>query len=133
MSKRFVLDASALSLYFAGREEVKRLVDDAYSGRIKLFMCEVNIAEFLYSCAKVLGWEAALARHSLLRNSPIEVVGVDEKLTVEAARLKLKHAGKLSLADCYLVALARLRKATVVTADSSIREVAETPIALIPL
>jgi hypothetical protein len=59
-------------------------VDDAYSGRIKLFMCEVNIAEFLYSCAKVLGWEAALARHSLLRNSPIEVVGVDEKLTVEA-------------------------------------------------
>jgi hypothetical protein len=33
VSKRFVLDASALSLYFAGREEVKRLVDGAYSGR----------------------------------------------------------------------------------------------------
>jgi predicted nucleic acid-binding protein len=70
-------------------------------------MCEVNVAKFLYSCAKVLGWEAA--------------------------RLKLKHAGKLSLADYYLVALAKLRKATAVTADSSIREVAEAPVALIPL
>ncbi len=87
----------------------------------------MNVAEFLYSCAKALGWEAAPTRRSRLRSGPTEVIGVDKRA------LKLKHSGKLSLADCYLVALAKLRKATVVTADSSIREVAEAPVALIPL
>jgi len=129
VSRRYVLDASALSLYFAGREEVKRLVDGAYSGKVKLFMCEVNVAEFLYSCAKVLRFGQALAVEEWSDRSRRR----RRELTVEAARLKLKHAGKLSLADCYLVALAKLRKATVVTADSSIREVAEAPVALIPL
>jgi len=133
LSRRYVLDASALSLYFAGSREVKQLVDSAYSGRVKLFMCEVNVAEFLYNCARVLGWEAALARHALVRSSPIEVVGVDEELTVEAARLKLRRAGKLSLADSYLVALAKLRKATVVIADAGINEIGEVPVVLVPL
>jgi len=101
---------------------VKRLVDSAYSGKIELQICEVNVAEFLYNCARVLGWEAALTRHALVRNSPIKVVGVNEKLTVEAAKLKLKRSRKLSQADSYLVALAKLRKAAVATADASIRE-----------
>jgi predicted nucleic acid-binding protein len=133
LSRRYALDAGALSLFFAGREEVKLIIDGAYSGEVKLLMCEVNVAEFLYNCARVLGWEAALARHALVRNSPIEIVGVDEKLTVVAARLKLRHARKLSLADCYLLALAKLQKAAVVTADASLKEVSEAPVVLVPI
>ncbi|RLF17287.1 MAG: PIN domain nuclease, partial [Thermoprotei archaeon] len=70
------------------------------------------IAEFLYNHAEVFGWEAALVRNNLLRNSPVTIVGVDEDLTIRAAKLKLKYYDVLSLADCYLIALAKRNKAT---------------------
>ena len=131
MRRSYVLDAGVLALYFAGREDAKMYVDAAYSGGARVLMCEVNVAEFLYNYARVFGWEAALVKHALLRSSPIAIVGVNEKLTVEAARLKLRHYGRLSLADCYLLALAKLAKATVVTTDGAIEEVGEAPAVLL--
>lgn len=119
--RRLVLDAGVLALYFAGREDAKRIIDDVYEGRAEAYMSEINVAEFLYNYARVFGWEAALARHSLIRDSPIRIVGVDEALTLEAARLKLRYYNTLSLADCYLVALARQKRAHIVTTDSTIK------------
>ena len=119
-----------LALYFAGYEEAKRCIDLAYSGE-KVYMCEVNVAEFLYNYARVFGWDAALVKHALIRNSPLVVKEIDETLTVEAARLKLKYYDKLSLADCYLIALAKQLKSSVVTTDSRVKEVMEAPTRLI--
>jgi len=127
---RYVLDAGVLALYFAGYEEAKRYIDLAYSGE-KVYMCEVNVAEFLYNYARVFGWDAALVKHALIRNSPLVVKEIDETLTVEAARLKLKYYDKLSLADCYLIALAKQLKSSVVTTDSRVKEVMEAPTRLI--
>ncbi len=133
MKRKYVLDAGVLALYFAGRRDAKAYIDAAYTGRADVFMCEVNVAEFLYNYARVFGWEAALTKHALLRNSPITIVSADESLTVKAAELKLRHYEKLSLADCYLLALAGLVKGTVVTTDSRIEDVAEVPVVLLPL
>ncbi|RLI23386.1 DNA-binding protein [Candidatus Bathyarchaeota archaeon] len=130
MRGRYVLDAGVLALYFAGYEEAKRYIDLAYSGE-KVYMCEVNVAEFLYNYARVFGWDAALVKHALIRNSPLVVKEIDETLTVEAARLKLKYYDKLSLADCYLIALAKQLKSSVVTTDSRVKEVMEAPTRLI--
>jgi len=127
---RYVLDAGVLALYFAGYEEAKRYIDLAYSGE-KVYMCEVNVTEFLYNYARVFGWDAALVKHALIRNSPLVVKEIDEALTVEAARLKLKYYDKLSLADCYLFALAKQLKSSVVTTDSRVKEVMEAPTRLI--
>ena len=44
---RFVFESSAVSLYFAGRKEVERFIEDAYRGRNQLYMYEINVAEFL--------------------------------------------------------------------------------------
>ena len=71
MRKRYVIDAGALALYFAGSKDVKYFIDEVYSGRAEAFMCEVNVAEFLYNYARVFGWESALVKHALLRNSSI--------------------------------------------------------------
>ena len=131
MRKKYVLDAGVLALYFAGSKKAKEYIDALYEERIKAFMCEVNVADFLYNYARVFGWEAALVKHSLLRNSPITIVGVDESLTVEAARLKLKYYKRLSLADCYLIALARQREAEIVTTDVDVKEVNEVPTVLL--
>jgi len=131
LRKKYVLDAGVLALYFAGSKKAKEYIDALYEERIKAFMCEVNVADFLYNYARVFGWEAALVKHSLLRNSPITIVGVDESLTVEAARLKLKYYKRLSLADCYLIALARQREAEIVTTDVDVKEVNEVPTVLL--
>lgn len=96
-------------------------------------MCEINVAEFLYNYSKVFGWEAALVKHSLLLSSPIRIVGIDEGLTMEAAKLKLKHYKTLSLADCYLIALAKRVNATIVTTDHSVKNVSEVPTILLPM
>ena len=122
-----------LALYFAGSREARKYIDEVYSGRAEAFMCEVNVAEFLYNYARVFGWESALIKHALLRNSPIAVVGVDEFLTTEAAKLKLKYYGRLSLADCYLIALAKQKKADIITTDKDVEKVKEVPTLLLPL
>ena len=112
---------------------MRKYIDMVYEGRVEAFMCEVNVAEFLYNYARVFGWDAALVKHSLLRSSPIKIVGVDEELTIEAAKLKLKYYNTLSLADCYLIALAKRSRATIVTTDRSIRSVDEAPTALLAI
>lgn len=129
--KKYVFDAGVLALYFAGRQDAKKFVDEVYGGKAKAYMCEVNVAEFLYNYARVFGWEAALVKHSLLRESPITIVEVGEELTVAAAKLKLKYYNLLSLADCYLIALAKLYKATIITTDSRVKEVREAPTILL--
>ncbi len=133
MRKRYVLDAGVLALYFAGRRDARKYIDMVYEGRVEAFMCEINVAEFLYNYARVFGWDAALVKHSLLRSSPIKIVGVDEELTIKAAKLKLKYYNTLSLADCYLIALAKRSRATIVTTDRSIRSVNEAPTTLLAI
>ena len=133
MRKRYVLDAGVLALYFAGREDARKYIDAVYEGKAEAFMCEINVAEFLYNYARIFGWEAALAKHSLLRSSPIKIVGIDEELTIEAAKLKLRHYNVLSLADCYLIALAKKRNATIVTTDSYVKNIARIPTVLLSL
>jgi predicted nucleic acid-binding protein len=49
-------------------------------------------------------------------------VGVDEKLAVEAAKIKHKYYSVLSLADAFLIALVKQSKATIVTTDHSVKK-----------
>ena len=133
MKRRYVLDAGVLALYFAGSRDARKYIDMVYEGVAEAFMCEINVAEFLYNYARVFGWDAALAKHSLLRNSPVNIVDIDEDLTIEASKLKLKYYNTLSLADCYLIALAKQNKATIVTTDQNIKKAGEAPTTLIPI
>ncbi len=133
LKKKYVLDAGVLALYFAGRKDAKKYIDIIYEGEAEALMCEINVAEFLYNYARVFGWDAALVKHTLLRNSPITIVSIDEDLTLEAAKLKLKYYNILSLADCYLIALAKQNKATIITTDHNIKNVNEAPTILLPI
>jgi len=125
LSRSYVFDAGFIALYFAGREDTRKYVDEIYEKTSKAYICEINLAEFLYNYARVFGWEAALVKNKLLRNSPIEIIGVNEDLTLSTAKIKLKYYEKLSLADCYLVALAKKLKATILTTDSTLRDIEE--------
>jgi len=122
LKKKYVLDSGILPLYFAGRSDVGKFINDIYKGLAEGYMCEINVTEFLYNYARVFDWDAAVTKNRLLRTSPIRIVGVDENMSLEAAKLKLKRLTKLSLADCYLIALAKQLRATILTTDSTIQE-----------
>ncbi|MCD6195297.1 MAG: type II toxin-antitoxin system VapC family toxin [Staphylothermus sp.] len=133
MKKKYVLDAGILALYFAGNKSVKKYIDNVYDGQIDVYMLEINLAEFLYNYARIFGWNAALVKHSLVRNSPIKIIGLNEELTTEAAKLKIKYYNTLSLADCYLIAFAKKYKAKIITTDHVVKNVNEAPTILIPI
>ena len=119
-----VLDTHALLAYLRrepGYEIVKALFVAAARGEMQLLMCCVNAGEALYmtwrkgSPAK---FDELLA---LLPELPIEIRDADMVLTTEAARFKATH--KMSYADCFAAALAKLHGAEIVTGDPEFRAV----------
>lgn len=118
----YVLDASALTAYFekeSGYETVQTLLTHAAAGRGTLFMSSVNWGEVYYVASREHGQEAAETIARLIESFPVEVVSVDVTIARQAARYKAAH--KMSYADCFAAAVAKLQKATLVTGDHEFR------------
>jgi predicted nucleic acid-binding protein len=86
------------------------------------YTCETNIAEFYNKTCERLGREAAEARHTSIRHSKIVVLAVDSRLTHVAGKLKCTERGKVSLADAYVVAAAKMLGGTLITTDQRLSE-----------
>jgi len=123
MKKKYVIDAGALALYFAGDFKVRKYFDEILAREADAYLCEVNLAEFYYKTVEKLGEEVADIRYESVRNSPIRQVPAAGDLTREAAKIKLKYRGKISLADAYLIALALQTRAIALTTDSVVKEI----------
>ena len=113
-----VLDSFALLTFLrgeAGDEKVVRLLERAGLRDEPLHMTEVNYAEVKYIVVRKDGtdrWEE-IARE--LPALPIEFHPVTRALAEIAADFKARY--KLSLADAFAAALAKERKAELVTGD----------------
>lgn len=116
--KRVVLDASAVMAFFedrAGAEKVEELIGLAVSGKRGLLMSVVNWGEVYYATWHERGREAAQKTLAEIAQLPIEIVEADLELTKLAAEFRAQH--KLPYADCFAAALARDRKASLITTD----------------
>jgi len=117
-----VLDTHALLVFFErepGFEEVKSLFARALEEGNDLLMTSVNFGEVYYIVLRECGKEKAEAIEKITQTLPIEIVDVDVQLAKEAA--KLKAAKKISYADCFAAALAKLHKGEVVTGDKEFK------------
>jgi len=123
VKSRYVIDAGALALYFAGDQRVKKYFDEILQGASEGYLCEVNLAEFYYKTAEKLGVDAADIRYEAIRASPIKQVPVKGELTREAAKVKLRYGGKVSLADAFLIALARWVGGVALTTDPVVKSI----------
>ncbi len=85
----------------------------------------MNLAEFYCKTGKKLGLETAENWYLQIRRSTIEVVSPNEETTRKAARLKIKHRRRLSLADCFALAATNQLDASIITTDSQIKKVGE--------
>jgi ribonuclease VapC len=119
-----VLDSYALLAYFrdeAGAETVEKLLNKAATGNKPLHMTEVNYAEVKYMLLRKDGPAAWAAAAEVLAGLPIEFHPANRPLANLAADFKARHP--LSLADAFAAALAKEKKAELVTGDPEFKAV----------
>jgi predicted nucleic acid-binding protein len=120
--KAVVLDASALlALLFdePGAEKIENLFNQAAEADKPMFIAAVNWAEVLYKMQRKQGAKGFEGARHFELTMPLDVVPVDRELAEAAAHLKNDHA--LGLADAFAAALAKSKKAELVTADTDFK------------
>ncbi len=113
-----VLDSFALLAYLRdeeGAERVQQLLERASRKGGSLLMTELNYAEVKYITLRKQGVGAWRQVQDALVTLPLEFVPVDREIADLAADFKSKLS--LSLADACAAALAKNRKAELVTGD----------------
>lgn len=122
--KPVVLDASALlALLFdePGAEKIENLFNQAAEADKPMFIAAVNWAEVLYKMHRKQGAQGFEGARHFELTMPLDVVPVDRDLAEAAALLKNEH--DLGLADAFAAALAKHKKAELVTADREFKSV----------
>jgi len=97
---------------------MRRLLRRAGAGRLRLLLNVVNLGEVYHRLLQLTDRTRADAGLAAIRAASIEVVAAREPLALEAARIKASH--RLSYADAFAVATARIERAPVVTGDPEI-------------
>lgn len=119
-----VLDASALLTMFFGEEgmeEMRTLFHKASTADKPLLISAINWAEVLNRVTRREGAAGLGAAKELAASGAVEVVSVDASMAETAAAYKA--ADRLGLADAFAAALAKSRKADLVTADREFKSV----------
>ena len=120
--KPTVLDASALLAMFFGEpgmEQVRDLFHKAAEADRPVFISAVNWAEVLYKMERKHGKAGYDTARQFEHTTPLEAVPVDRELAEAAALLKNEYG--LGLADAFAAALAKSKKAELVTADAEFK------------
>ncbi|MDL5053959.1 type II toxin-antitoxin system VapC family toxin [Oscillatoria laete-virens NRMC-F 0139] len=121
-----VIDSWALIAFFEDEhaaDEVEKILNLASARRHKLFMSAVNWGEVY--CATMRKTSRAVADQlaGQIASLPIEIVGVSEDLHMVRQASLYKASYKMSYADCFAAALAKDRKAELITGDPEFKNV----------
>ena len=114
-----VLDSWALIALFneePAADDVEKLLHAATSGRHTLLMHAINWGEIYYTTMRRGGESAAKSVAADIGQMPIEIVELANFDLVRQAAI-FKATKKLSYADCFAAALAKLRRCELVTGD----------------
>jgi len=120
--KAYVLDAWAVIAYLEDEpsgEQVEDIIATALEEQIPIYMSVVNVGEVWYTVAREVSEVDADASVKALRDLRIQFEDADWTMTQEAARFKSQN--KMSYADCYAAALAKVKKADLVTGDNEFK------------
>lgn len=122
-----VLDSWALIAFFEDEpaaDQVEKLLVKAEAGTHKLLLCVVNWGEIYYNTMRKVSQQAAEQKAREIAGLAIELVGLDDSnldLVRQAAIYKATR--KLSYADAFAAALAKIRNAELVTGDEEFKQV----------
>lgn len=117
-----VLDSHALMAFFQdepGADFVRGLIHKAMETDTNLLMSIVNLGEVWYAIARTNSPEIADQYINEIKGMGIEIVDADWALTRQAA--VFKSGGNISYADCFAAALAKVKKAELITGDKEFK------------
>lgn len=117
-----ILDSHALLAFLekeAGYEKVKSFFVAAVEKDADLLMSSVNFGEVYYIILRECGKEKVDEIEKVINTLPVRIVDVDIELVKIAASFKATK--KISYADCFAAALAKLHKGEVVTGDKEFK------------
>lgn len=121
-AKAYVLDSWAVIAYLEDEpsgEQVEELIATAHEEQIPIYMSVVNVGEVWYTVAREVSEKEANASVKALHDLRIQFEDADWTLTEEAARFKSQI--KMSYADCFAAALAKTKKADLITGDGEFK------------
>jgi predicted nucleic acid-binding protein len=121
-----VLDSWALIAFFEDEpaaDEVEKLLVRAEAGSHKLLLSVVNWGEIYYNTMRKVSQEAAEQKAREIAGLTIELVPVETDLHLVRQAAIYKATKKLSYADAFAAALAKVRNAELVTGDQEFKEV----------
>lgn len=119
-----IIDAHALMVFLEkepGHDKIEVLFVDAAEKDNHLLMTTVNFGEVYYIVLRECGQEKADVIDGIIKTLPIDIIDADIELAREAA--KFKATKKMSYADCFAAALAKLHKGELITGDKEFKEV----------
>jgi ribonuclease VapC len=121
-----VLDSWALIAFLEDEpaaEAVEKLLAQAAAEKHKLVLSVVNWGEIYYNTMREVSQEAAEQQARAIATLPIDIVGVGEDLTIARQAAIYKATHKMSYADCFAAALAKVKSAELITGDPEFKEV----------
>lgn len=119
-----VLDTHALMVYLEkepGYEKIRDLFSNLAESDKKVLMTTVNWGEVYYITLREKGTAEAEQIMKIIDTFPIEIIEVDRIIAKQAA--VYKSAKKMSYADCFSAAIAKLKKAELITGDKEFKSV----------
>lgn len=116
--KSFVIDTGALTLFFGGDPRLAGPFNQIVRGLAAGYLSSVNLAEFHYKTCQKAGRDVAevLCRRAERR---LQLVVPDYEIALAAGLTKCMN-NRLSLADSFVLALAKRTGSTVLTTDSEL-------------
>lgn len=121
-----VMDSWALMAFFQDEpaaKAVESLLIEAASGKVELLFNIVNWGEIYYSVARAHSRAEADKIAGEIAELPIEIVFIADSFELTRQAALYKAVKKMSYADCFAAALAKLRRAKLITGDHEFREV----------
>jgi ribonuclease VapC len=119
-----VLDSYSLLAYLEGEDGAEKMIEVFQvardSGR-DLLLSTVNWGEVYYITLREAGQQKAEQVAHLISTLPIQIIPADLELARQAALFK--SSKKMSYADCFAAALAKLRKVELVSGDEDFKQV----------
>ena len=127
MADLYVLDTSAILTYTdreAGAVEVQTLLENARFQKCRVEACSISLMEIYYVTYRASGEDQAARLVALVKSWPLIWVYPDEKILLQAGKLKASY--RLSVADALIAAVAKFHRACLVHKDPELAALSGT-------
>ena len=129
----YILDTLAIAAFTdqeEGATEVERLLDAARRDACQVEACAISLMELYYTALQEKDEDEATKLIALVKAWPVTWIYPDERLLLQAGKIKATY--RLSVADAIIAAVAKLRQAKLVHKDPELEALA-TEVSLLTL